>query len=119
MHGPTHEPVPEGKPNMTSFLGKLLAEAAKNPPSGEPKETLPKDDPQFIQKYVNVAVYCEQELPLRQACPCPRCKLALFEVQVTQFVCRETVAAAYTGDTSKLQAILDCVEKLKAGTPAV
>lgn len=78
------------------------------------KDTQPKDDPQWVAKYAIALNQIQQCIVIARNCPCPRCNLDLFEFQISEFVCRQTVEAAYTGDTSKLQAVLDLITKMKA-----
>ncbi len=78
-----------------------------------PKDTLPKDDPAYLAKYAKSAEMCARQLASQKECPCPRCKLSMFETAISKYACEQTVAAAITGDTSKLQAILDLIEGRK------
>lgn len=82
--------------------------------AGLPKGTLPKDDPAYLAKYADSAAKCADQLRSLKACPCPRCKLSMFETAVSEYVCAETVRAAVTGDTSKLQQFLDLIAAQKA-----
>ncbi len=103
---------PTGKEQFKELFGQLLAGLSQEFGA---KDTLPKDDPAYLAKYSNNAALCAQYLANQKSCPCPRCKLSMFETAISEYVCTQTVAAALTGDTSKLQGILDLIAAQKEG----
>jgi hypothetical protein len=105
-------PSPNGQPTtFGDLVNQTLSQVAA---VNQPKHTQPKDDPAFIERYSKTARQVQQEAVIANNCPCPSCKLALYELTIEQFACTETVKAAFTGDTSKLQAVCDLIAKMKA-----
>lgn len=110
---PAGDPAPRPDPNAPSelfaeVLGKLFGTPAPKPAK---HVTPPKDSPEFIQSFADKAARMARGAKDAAACGCVQCALCLFYLKVEEFVCSETVAAAHTGDTSKLQALVDLIEQ--------
>lgn len=122
----TNDGAKESKPlNLSDLLANAMGQVVTHadgftvaPAPFEVKcdqnPVLPKDDPGFIAQPLSIVDRCKKQLAVMEKCTCPRCKLALFPVRIQEFAEAETIAAAYTGDTSKLQALCDLIEQLKA-----
>ena len=100
--------APRIKDLLEDLVGKMEAKVQ------ERHDKLPSNDPDFIRQMAEAEVLYAEQINTRKTCGCARCKLAVYHDLINVFVVHEIIAAAFTKDTSKLQALVDLVEKLKA-----
>lgn len=114
---PPHDPDASKVKAFAEYLGQTFGTAPPQPatPADAPKAVpAPKDSAQFIATFASSALTSSRARAALQACGCVQCRLAVFEAVVSEYVCGQVVAAAHTGDTSKLQAIADLIAAQKA-----
>lgn len=101
----------EFKPDIEAFLDMIGIPAPK--PVAHP-DVEPRDDLGFVAHCARQADFAADAMAKAANCPCKICKLVLPQLTVAHFAIKETIRAAYTGDRTKLDALLAKVEELKA-----
>lgn len=87
-------------------------------PAACPPGPAPADDPVLIAGLSRAYQLGADALARKLNCGCARCKLLEYDTKVSTFMVRETLRAAFTGDTSKLEALAKLVDEMKTGGPA-
>lgn len=104
-------------PQPPKTINEILDQLPTDPPApAAHPDTDPRQSPKFLLGCAQTADILADELARNANCPCRLCKLSLFYTRVAAFMARETLQAAITGDTAKLQAVVDVVERLKSET---
>lgn len=113
MVTPNQTPPAEapGAPDLLKALG-LDAPPPRHPPTVEMR-----DDPRTVATYARCAQAAADSISQKTNCGCPICKLTIFEARAAAFMQQETIRAAFTGDTSRLEAVVRLIDELKGGFP--